>query len=247
MNIAADNNARWSLGLPATLLLAGQALYIAVTQIHTGGEANDHHHIFADYAQDGLWTAVHLGQFAGIALIVAGLLALSWVLEARTGAGKWLSRLGAGAAVAALALYAVLQAVDGVALKQAVMAWTAAPEADKAARFAAAESIRWLEWGMRSYLDFAMGIALALMAAAALRVTFVPKVLAFLIGLSGVAYLAQGWVAGTDGFTSAQSTAIIAGWALCLIWMTWLAIIAPRASVRANASIGEVTARYTLV
>lgn len=247
MNIAAGDNARPSLGLPAALLLAGQALYIVVTQIHTGGEANDHHHIFADYAQDGLWTAVHIGQFAGMALIVAGLLSLSWVLEARAGAGIWLSRFGAGAAVGALALYAVLQAVDGVALKQAVMAWAAAPEADKAARYAAAESIRWLEWGMRSYLDYAMGLALTLTAAAALRATFVPKVLASAIGLSGVAYLVQGWVAGTDGFTSAQSIAIIAGWALCLIWMTWLAIIAPRASVRGDASIGEEPARYTLV
>jgi hypothetical protein len=35
--------------------------------------------------------------------------------------------------------------VDGVALKQAVNAWVDAPEAEKAARFAAAEAMRWLE------------------------------------------------------------------------------------------------------
>ena len=42
----------------------------------------------------------------------------------------------------ALGFYGVLQAVDGVALKQAVDAWVNAPEADKAARFASAEVVR---------------------------------------------------------------------------------------------------------
>jgi hypothetical protein len=48
-----------------------------------------------------------------------------------------------------LALYGVLQAVDGVALKQVVDAWASAPEAEKVERFATAEAIRWLEWGVR--------------------------------------------------------------------------------------------------
>jgi hypothetical protein len=56
------------------------------------------------------------------------------------------ARLGAVSAAVALALYGVLQAVDGVALKQVVDAWVRAPEAEKAARFASAETIRWLEW-----------------------------------------------------------------------------------------------------
>ena len=51
-----------------------------------------------------------------------------------------------------LALYGVVMAVDGVALKQAVNAWASAPVAEKAARFASAEAIRWIEWGARSYL-----------------------------------------------------------------------------------------------
>jgi hypothetical protein len=55
------------------------------------------------------------------------------------------ARLGAVSAAVALGLYGVLQAVDGVALKQVVDAWVRAPEAEKAARFASAETIRWLE------------------------------------------------------------------------------------------------------
>ncbi len=45
----------------------------------------------------------------------------------------------------ALGLSGVLQAVDGVALKQAVDAWVSAPDAEEAARFASAETVRWLE------------------------------------------------------------------------------------------------------
>ena len=44
-----------------------------------------------------------------------------------------------GITAATLALYGVLQAVDGVALKQAVNAWASAPDAEKATRFASAE------------------------------------------------------------------------------------------------------------
>jgi hypothetical protein len=46
------------------------------------------------------------------------------------------------------------------------IAWTNAPDAEKAARFASAEAVRWVEWGMRSYHNFALGLALLLFAAA---------------------------------------------------------------------------------
>jgi hypothetical protein len=54
---------RASLRLSATLLLAGQLLYILVTQFHTGAEANNHPAIFAAYARSDSWKAVHVGQF----------------------------------------------------------------------------------------------------------------------------------------------------------------------------------------
>ncbi len=135
------------LRLSATLLLVGQVLYIVFTLCHTGGDANDHPAIFAAYAGGESWTAVHVGQFAAMAILLAGLLALLFVLEGQAGAVNWAGRFGAAAAVAALALYGALQAVDGVANKQADLAWVSAPEAEKAARFASAEAIRWVEWG----------------------------------------------------------------------------------------------------
>ena len=68
-----------------------------------------------------------------MAVIIAGLLVLYFALDIRAGGAAWVARLGTVSAAVALGLYAVLQAVDGVALKQVVDAWASAPEAEKAA------------------------------------------------------------------------------------------------------------------
>jgi hypothetical protein len=220
-------SARTSLRLSAWLLLVGQLLYIVVTQFHAGGDANNHPAVFAEYAGNGIWTAVHLGQFASMAILLAGLLALFFALDVRAGTARWAGRFGAASA-AALALYGVLQAVDGVALKHAVNAWASTPDAEKATRFASAEAIRWLEWGVRSYQDFALALALLLFAAAVVRTAWVPRPIAYLMGLSGLTYLVQGWEAGSEGFSPTQSVAIVVAWVLSLVWMIWLVIVARR-------------------
>ena len=217
-----------SLRLSATLLLVGQLLYIVVTQLHTGGDANDHPAIFAAYAGSGIWTAVHVAQFAAMAILIAGLLALVFALDVQDGLTRLAGLLGAAAAVAALALYGALQAVDGVANKQADVAWMNAPDAEKAARFASAEAIRWVEWGLRSYHGFALGLALLLVAAAVVRTAWVSRPIAYLIGLTGLTYLAQGWLVGAEGFSPTVSIAIVLAWVLSLAWMIWLAVVAWR-------------------
>jgi hypothetical protein len=217
-----------SLRLSATLLLVGQLLYIVVTQLHTGGDANNHPAIFAAYAGSGIWTAVHVGQFAAMAIVLAGLLALVFALEVQAGTARLAGLFGAASAVAALALHGALQAVDGVANKQADVAWVSAPDAEQAARFASAEAIRWIEWGMRSYHAFALGLALLLFAAAVVRAAGVPRPIAYLMGLAGLTYLAQGWLVGEEGFSQTVSIAIVLAWVLSLAWMIWLVVVAWR-------------------
>jgi hypothetical protein len=219
---------RTALRLSAGLLLTGQLLYIVVTQFHAGGDANNHLTIFAAYAGNGIWTAVHLGQFVSMAILLAGLLALFFALNVQDGTVRWAGRFGAAFAGAALVLYGVLQAVDGVALKQAVNAWASAPDAEKTARFASAEAIRWLEWGVRSYQDFAQGFALLLFAVGVARTAWIPRPIAYPMGLSGLTYLVQGWVAGSEGFSPTQSVAIVLAWVLSLVWMIWLIVVAWR-------------------
>src|SRR5689334_9555174 len=116
------------LRLSATLLLVGQILYVLVTLVHTGGPANDHPVIFAAYASSSTWGAVHVAQFACMAALIGGLVLLASALDTEPGTPTWLGRLGAASAVVALALEGALQAVDGVANKQADAAWVAAAD-----------------------------------------------------------------------------------------------------------------------
>ena len=59
------------------------------------------------------------------------------------------------------------------------------------------------------------------------------------MGLSGLTYLAQGWVAGTDGFTRTHDVLIVLAWVLNLAWMIWLAVVARRAQDLEPATPGR--------
>lgn len=215
------------LRLGSALAFAGFAVSVVAGLFHAdSASANDHPATFAEYARSGIWTAVHLGQFAGMALLVAGLLVLLMMLKAPEGPIAWAARFGAVAAVTALALYAALQAVDGVALKQAVDAWAAAAEPEKAARFATAEGVRWLEWGMRSYQSYVLGAALVLTGAVVVGAGGTARLAGYPMAVSGLAYLAQGWIIGSEGFSAANTIPTLAGIALILVWSVWLLVVA---------------------
>jgi hypothetical protein len=144
------------------------------------------------------------------------------------GPARWAGRFGAASTVVALALYGVLQAVDGVGNMMVDAAWVNATDAEKSARFATAEAMRWLEWGVRSYQDFALGLALLLLAAAVARTASLSRPIAYLMGLSSLTYLVQGWVIGAEGFSGTHSTLILVAYVFSFAWMTWLLIVAWR-------------------
>ena len=218
---------RAPLRLAATVAFAGFVVSIIAGLFHAdSASANDHLATFAEYARNGIWTAVHLGQFAGMTLLISAIVVLLVVLKAPAGAMAWTARFGVVAAVASLALYAALQAVDGVALKHAVDAWAVAAEPDKTARFATAEGIRWLEWGMRSYQSFVLGAALILTGAVVAGTHRVSRLIGYLMALSGLAYLAQGWIIGAEGFSPANTIPTMAGIVLILVWTLWLLVTA---------------------
>jgi hypothetical protein len=216
-----------SLRLAAILLFVGELLFVLAGLFHPDREnANHHSAAFTEYASNASWTLVHLGQFAGMAVILAGLLVLFFALNVRAGGPGWANRFGAVAALVTLALYAVLQAVDGVALKQAVDAWVNAPAAEKAARFASAEAIRWLEWAVRSYHSFLLGLSFLLFAIVIVWTARVPRLLGALMGLTGLAYLGQGFVLGAEGFSANNTLPTLLAYVLWLVWSLWLLIFA---------------------
>jgi uncharacterized protein DUF4386 len=228
------------LRLSAALLFIGELVSIVAGILHPSHEIpNNHVAVFAEYATSASWTAVHLGQFVGMAVIIAGLLTLFFAFSVRSGIAGWAGRLGAVAAAVALALYGLLQAVDGVALKQTVDAWASAPDAEKVARFAAAEAIRWMEWGSRSYQSFMLGLSLILFAILIVSMVKIPRPIGYLMALSGIAYLVQGWVLGSEGFSETNSLPTLLGYILFIAWSLWLFIMAWRMKETIDVPAGQ--------
>jgi hypothetical protein len=231
---------RRRLRLAGWLLVAGVLVSLAAGLFHAeSADANDHVASFAAYAASGIWTLVHLGQFVGMALLTAGLFVLLPALVVRPGLLAVTARFGALAAATALALYGALQAVDGVALKHAADAWAAASEPEKSMRFATAEGIRWLEWGMRSYQSFLLGTALVLFGVVVAATRHVARAIGFLMGLSGLAYLVQGWIIGTEGFAAANRWPTLFGIVATVAWTVWLLISALRMTAPARSTTGN--------
>jgi hypothetical protein len=190
------------LRVSATLVFVGELLFIAVGIFHPAREdPNNHAAVFAEYAMSTLWGAVHLGQFVTMAVILAGLVSLLFALNLQSDFALYVGRCGAVSAVLALALTGVLQAVDGVALKQTVDAWAVAPATEQAARFASAETIRWLEWAIRSYQRLMLGVTLALYASVILSTARLPRPIGLAMAISALAYIAQGVIVGSEGFS----------------------------------------------
>ena len=193
------------LRLSAILLIAGEVVYQVAEQFHPEGEitVND---VFTAYANSPSWTLVHEAQFAGSAIVLFGMLALFFALNVNSGIRGVVSRFAAASAVAALALNGALYAVDGVALKQAVDAWMSAPASRQSMYFAVVQGIRGVEWGMRSYVDFTTGLTLALFGIVIASTARIPRLIGYIMGLSGLAYIAQGYGYGT-GYTALSNFA----------------------------------------
>lgn len=177
---------------------------------------------FAEYAADRNWVASHLTQLAGVALMVAALLALSGQLADRS--ADSLATLAGAGAVASLATTAALQAVDGVALKGMVNAWAAAPSGEKDALFQAAFAVRQIEIGLASIASLFFGITAALYGAALLTDRRFPQWLGWLALLGGLPTASAGVVIAYAGFSDLAMDINLWSGALLLSWMAALGI-----------------------
>src|SRR5215207_10875290 len=155
------------LRMGSIAFLAGMVIFLVSTILHPGREdPTNHPLVFAEYAEDELWVASHIGQFAGGMLAFAGgFIALFRLLSrSESGITSALAWMGLAATIAAGSALAVLQAVDGIALKIAVDTWYAiapSPSADdggeKAIAFRVAEGIRWTEIAANSFFRILQG------------------------------------------------------------------------------------------
>lgn len=196
-----------NLAVAGALLIGGFLLNVAFTLAHPSGEEDNHQAIFAEYADSDAWVAVHIGQFVGVSLALAGLLVLYRVMRADAGT-PLLATFGAAATVATAATWAILQGLDGIGLKEATEAWAGASEGEQAARFADAETVRWLEWGFQSYFRLLLGTALLLFGAAILRARVVAGWLGWVAILGGLFSVVIGVDVGYSGLASGLQDAL---------------------------------------
>ena len=186
------------LRLAGGLLVGGLLVFLVVTQFHPSGEEDNHPVIFAKYAASDAWVAIHFGQFAAVLAALGGFLVLYRVLQLREEVPV-LARCALGAVVAAAATFAVLQGVDGVALKQNVDTWAAASGAEKSVRFADAETTRWTEWGVQSYYRLLLGLTFVLFGLAIARTGVVFRWVGWVGMLAGLLYMTIGVAVGHSG------------------------------------------------
>ncbi|GAA4697205.1 hypothetical protein GCM10023215_39210 [Pseudonocardia yuanmonensis] len=197
---------RGVLALSGALLLGGFVVNaIQRMLLHPTGAEDDHQAMFTAYSVSGAWVATHLAEFVLVLVALAGLLVLCLALRREA---PYLALLAFGAIIASGATWTVLQAVDGVTLKQTVDAWAAAAEPEKATRFADAETTRWIEWGVQSYFRVLLGVAFLLVGAAAVVSRLVPSWLGGLLVVGGLLSVAIGVSIGYEGLESGFQDAV---------------------------------------
>ena len=213
-----DSSDRQLLRVGAVAAMLGPLVLFVSTLMHPlEADPNDAVAAFTEYAADRLWVGTHLGQFLGVAMIVAALVLLSRSLEAGK-AAAW-SRIGLGGAIATLAATAVLQAVDGVALKFLVDRWAAAPPEQQPAIFEAAFGVRQVEIGLASLTSLLFGITVTIYGVAMILSPIYPGWVGFLAILGGLGTSAGAVVLAYTGFSESMMMINMPANLLLLVWM----------------------------
>jgi hypothetical protein len=203
---------------------AGTVSLIVGTYLHPVPEdPNDAVNAFTRYAADRLWVSSHLLQLAGIILMLTALILLA--TEHRRVRGAIYYRIGAAGAIACLAAAMALQAVDGIALKHAVDAWSAAPAVKRDAAFYAAFAIRQIEVGLASIVSILLGVTAALYGLAMFCDDAFPNWVAGLAGLAGMATTIAGIVMAYSGFSGLQMLISMPANSLLLLWMLIIGVV----------------------
>jgi hypothetical protein len=175
-----------------------------------------------------MWVAAHLLQLGGVAGVVLVIVLLARAVDGTRGSA-W-ARMTAVFGAAGLATAAVLQAVDGVALKAVVDLWSDAGE-DRSSLFAAALAVRQIEIGLDAVFALllataflALGIGLLTMPAGSRAMGALAVVTAGAAGVNGIAL-------ALSGFSAATMLATTVSGALALVWMLLAAVWSWRRTV----------------
>jgi hypothetical protein len=199
----------------------GVALQVVMDHLHPHHEDPNHSAaVFREYAGSETWTMVHLGQLVGTLLIVVALVALARALSRQPGAAGALAVVGGAAAVTVGAVFAVQMAVDGVALKAAIDAWTGATSSgDRSTALQIAEEVRWLEKGLAGVFQVTNGATLFTLGLSLALGRTLPRWLGWVGVLAGVAFVAGGVSTAHTGFSAQSGTFLMPATLLLAVFL----------------------------
>ena len=163
-----------------------------------------------------VWLAAHLLPLVGITGMVLAMVLLSRAV-ATTGTGRLWARLTEVTGAAAIAVTAVLQAVDGVALKAIVDMWAHASAADRSALFAAAQAVRQVEIGMDAVFSLGLAMTTLTFAVVLWEARRAGRVLAGVSLATAATATVAGVLFGLQGFSAAAMNAGMASGLLGMV------------------------------
>jgi hypothetical protein len=114
----------------------------------------------------------HRSAAGGIVVFAGGFVLLYHLLAQSESSMAGLIQVGFAVAIVTASTLAILQAVDGIALKRAVDSWTAAPAEEKVITFRVAEGIRWTEISINSIFHILQGNVAVIFGVAIATSTF---------------------------------------------------------------------------
>ena len=196
------------LRMGSIAFLAGLVIVVVSTMFHASREDPANHPlVFAEYADSDPWIAAHIGQFAGgIVVFAGGFVFLYRLLAQSESSMAGLARVGFAVAIVTASTLAILQAVDGIALKRAVDSWTAAPAEEKAITFRVAEGIRWTEISINSIFRILQGSVAVIFGVAIARSTLLSGWIGEIGVFAGAATIIAGVEVAYVGFASSHAS-----------------------------------------
>jgi hypothetical protein len=210
--------------LGAALLIVGTVLHPAHADPGTPAAA------FAEYAgvSRGLWVAAHLLQLGGVAGLVLMIVLLARAVDGTRGSA-W-APVTTVFGTAGLATAAVLQAVDGIALKAVVDLWSDAGE-DRSSLFAAALAVRQVEIGLDALLALLLAAAVLAFGIGLLTAHGGNRLLGALAVVAAGAGAVNGVALALSGFSDSAMVATTVSGAVALVWMLLAAVWSWRRAV----------------
>lgn len=219
------------LRMGAVSMVLGSLLAIGAGPFHGGSPPEDLQAVLPQIAANDYWVVVHLAQFVGDVLLLVGFVALyrSITQGGSAGASGALALMGIVVAVVSEGVYAINQAVDGIANKFVAQEWVSAAPAEKADAFRLADAVRHIEIGTTSLWVLSGGITLLFFGLAIALGSKYPRLLgwaAIAIGVGmfpGALNLAYaGFAFGSPlGIVGLAAGALLQLWTLILAFYLW--------------------------